>query len=49
MISRMMIRIPTTTAYGMVAKKMNARALSTNGIAAVDKLKSALEDYRVKK
>ena len=48
MIFRMMTCVPTAT-YGKVAKQLNTRALSTYGVEAVDKLKLALEEYRMTK
>lgn len=41
----MITRIPAAH-IGRVAKTMNARALSTHGVEAVEKLRGALEEYR---
>jgi len=48
MISRMTIRTPANACITAM-KRANFRALSTHGTEAVDKLKSAVEDYRVHK
>ena len=43
-----MISIPSST-YSKVTKQLNTRAISTYGVEAVDKLKLALEEYRMTK
>jgi len=41
-------RLPAVS-IGRVATSLNARALSTHGVEAVEKLRGALEEYRVQK